>query len=146
MGAEEAPKPGRRMWFGSLIHRSEGKRLSSGYVGECLKSKSLLGGSCKKEGSGEQEEARDKGLLSNEAFVRDGVGGSCDTSLSDGTKSGDKLRSEGGGEECGEDEGESGCDWEGSSNGRKAKRGFWRFSGGLAAGRWLRCGGCQVEA
>lgn len=84
--------------------------LSSGYVGECLKSRCLLGGSCKNDGSGEQEDARDNGLLSNDAFVSEGVGGSCDTSLSDGTKSGDRLRSEGGGEEWGEDEGECDCD------------------------------------
>lgn len=56
--------------------------------------------------------------------MREGVGGSCDTSLSDGGKSGDMLSSEGGGEHGGVAEGER--DWfpEVSRRGRKANLGF----------------------
>jgi hypothetical protein len=57
------------------------------------------GGSWRKEGSGETEEERDSGgLLSSEALVREGVGGSCEVSESDGkslSRLGEGLRDNG---------------------------------------------------
>ena len=44
-------------------------------IGDCV----LLGGGNRREGgSGEHDDARDIGLLSNDALVREGVGGSRD--------------------------------------------------------------------
>lgn len=123
--------------------------MSSGYIGAPFFNSSphrpcLDGGSWKKGGSGEHEDARERGLLSKEALVRAGVGGSCDTSLSEGKKSGDVLRSDGGGEHGGDGERER--DPLVSSRGRKAKRPFCLFIGGRAGGRCERCGGCHVGA
>lgn len=46
------------------------------------------GGSCMNGGSGEHEDARDRGLLSRDAFDKEGVGGP----LSDGVGDGDLER------------------------------------------------------
>lgn len=104
----------------------------------------VLGGGNRKEGgSGEQDEARDMGLLSNDALVRDGVGGSRDWSVSEC-----KSR-EGEGER--EDEREGGLDGNGeeggvSRSGRNANLGFWRSGVGFAGRRWARWGGCHCGA
>lgn len=104
----------------------------------------VLGGGNRKEGgSGEQDDARDMGLLSNDALVREGVGGSRDWSVSEC-----KSRE---GEGKGEGEREGGLDGNGeeggvSRSGRNANLGFWRCGVGLAGRRWARCGGCHGAA
>lgn len=90
------------------------------------------GGNLNEGGSGEQDDARDTGLLSNDAFVREGVGGSTSE-----CKSGE-----------GDREGEGGLEGYGevggvSNNGRNANRGFWRCGVGRAGRRWARWGGCH---
>jgi hypothetical protein len=69
--------------------------------------------------------------------VSEGVGGSCDWSVSDG--SGDGLREEGF-----EVKGDAGSEGGGvSRRGRKANLGFCRCTAGLLGRRWARCGGCH---
>jgi len=86
-------------------------------------------------GSGDPDDARDMGLLSSDALVNDGVGGSRDWSVSEGS-SGDALR-----EEVLEGRGVVSDEVGVSSNGRKAKLGLGRCAMGfeifsLEGGNW----------
>ena len=83
------------------------------------------GGKAKRWGSGEEEEAREGGLLSTEAFVREGVGGSAEEQSDWYSVSllclGREAGEGGGGGEEGVGE---------SRRGKKAKRGLGRWVGG----------------
>ena len=104
-------------------------------IGGCV----LLGGGNRNEGgSGEHDDARDMGLLSSDALVRDGVGGSRDWSVSEWEWEGEGER-EGGFDANGELGGVS-------NNGRNANLGFWRCGVGRAGRRWARWGGCHCGA